>query len=278
MLEITHGLEAKLVRPLEYRAIVAAELTEQEPREQPDTSPRFEAMEARIRELERELEERSRGFASDLELARAEALEAGRNSEREEQAERMEQMTGALQAAAAEFEAGRDRYLAQVEREVVKLALAIAARILHREALMDPLLLSGAVRVALAQLSEGTEVRLKVPAADHKMWSEMLREADLPLHAEIVPDEALTAGECVLEAHPGSVDLGVRGQLTEIERGFFDLLEQRSAISVQQSGKQDSGRGEPTSQNRDRAAISGQAVGHPHRAQGSEEQQSGAVQ
>jgi len=36
-----------------------------------------------------------------------------------------------------------------VEHEVVKLALAVAARILRREAQMDPLLLTGAVRVAL---------------------------------------------------------------------------------------------------------------------------------
>ena len=39
----------------------------------------------------------------------------------------------------------RDRYLNAVEQEVVKLALAVAARILRREAQMDPLLLTGAV-------------------------------------------------------------------------------------------------------------------------------------
>jgi hypothetical protein len=68
----------------------------------------------------------------------------------------------------------------------------------------------------------------------------------------------MNPGECVLEAHPGSVDLGVRAQLEEIERGFFDLLEQRE--------KQGSGLSEPTSQKRD--------VGHPrpHRIQISEEQ------
>ena len=36
---------------------------------------------------------------------------------------------------------------------MVKLALAIAARILRREAQTDPLLLTGAVRVALGQLA-----------------------------------------------------------------------------------------------------------------------------
>jgi flagellar assembly protein FliH len=41
-----------------------------------------------------------------------------------------------------QFRGARERYFAEVEQEVVKLALAIAARVLHREAQMDPLLLT----------------------------------------------------------------------------------------------------------------------------------------
>ncbi|HET8637214.1 MAG TPA: FliH/SctL family protein, partial [Acidobacteriaceae bacterium] len=124
------------------------------------------------------------------------------------------------------------------------------------EAEMDPLLLAGAAKVALGQLSDATEVRLKVPAAEVAMWRELLRTTpDLPVSPEIVADEALAAGECVLEAHPGSVDLGVRSQLAEIERGFFDLLEQRE--------KQGAGHREPASQNR--------ALGNPHSATSAEE-------
>jgi len=36
------------------------------------------------------------------------------------------------------FQQGRDRFLEAVEHEVVELALAVAARILRREAQMDP--------------------------------------------------------------------------------------------------------------------------------------------
>jgi hypothetical protein len=57
------------------------------------------------------------------------------------------------------FTQERDRFLHAVEREVVELALAVAARILRREAQMDPLLLTGAVRVALGQLSGSTQVK-----------------------------------------------------------------------------------------------------------------------
>jgi flagellar assembly protein FliH len=45
----------------------------------------------------------------------------------------------------------------------------------------------------------------------------------------VVGDERLAAGECVLETNVGKVELGVSVQLEEIERGFFDLMEQRPA-------------------------------------------------
>ena len=73
-------------------------------------------------------------------------------------------MTAGCRADRRALPQERDRYLHAVEHEVVELALAVAARILRREAQMDPLLLTGAVRVALGQLSGSTEVRLRVPA------------------------------------------------------------------------------------------------------------------
>ena len=222
------------IHPMEYRAIMASDLSPSDA--EADAGPGPEELRARIRDLERELEERSRSFESALQAARVEACEAGRARERTEQASRLAAAAHALDGALAEFKADRDRYLSKVEQEVVRLALAIAARILHREVLMDPLLLAGAVRVALGQLADTTEVRLKVSASEHEMWREMLRlMPNLPLHPEVVADDALRTGECLLETHLGSVDLGVRSQLAEIERGFFDLLEHRQPTERRQT-------------------------------------------
>ncbi len=110
-----------------------------------------------------------------------------------------------------------------VEQEVVKLALAIAARILRREAQMDPLLLTGAVRVALGQLSGSTEVRLRVPPSELDLWTEAIALLpNLALKPIVTPGEGMRLGNCVIETSLGSVDLGLRAQLVEIERGFFD--------------------------------------------------------
>ena len=171
-------------------------------------------------ELERRLaEEKRQAFEGGRERGRQE----GRQAEREAQAAAERERVRRTAELIAKFAEERDRYLHAVEHEVVKLALAVAARILRREAQMDPLLLTGAVRVALGQLSATTEVRLRVPAAELQLWTEaMALLPSLPIKPSVAAGEGMRLGECVLETELGSVDLGIRAQLAEIERGFFD--------------------------------------------------------
>lgn len=122
-----------------------------------------------------------------------------------------------------QFAKERDRFLQSVENEVVKLALAIAIRILRREAQIDPLCLIGAVQEALGQLAETMSVRLRVPSADCELWSETLaRKSNLKVKPTVIEDERLQLGACVIETELGSVDLGMCAQLDEIERSLFD--------------------------------------------------------
>jgi flagellar assembly protein FliH len=126
---------------------------------------------------------------------------------------------------AEQFAKERSRYFAAVEVEVVKLSLAIAARVLHREAKMEPLILSGAVRVALEQIQGNGEAILHVPEVDVGVWRERFNVGATVLR--IVPDGQLQTGTCLLETPVGTVDFGLEAQLKEIERGFFDLLQHR---------------------------------------------------
>lgn len=88
---------------------------------------------------------------------------------------------------------------------------------------MDPLLLTGAVRVALGQLSGSTQVRLRVPEAELALWTEaILLLPNLAIKPTVIAGEGMRLGDCVIETDLGSVDLGIRAQLGEIERGFFD--------------------------------------------------------
>jgi flagellar assembly protein FliH len=178
------------------------------------------------------------------------ALEAGREKGRQEgRAAEREAQAAALAAAerqrtqqAAEliesFARERDRFLHEVEHEVVELALAVAARILRREAQMDPLLLTGAVRVALGQLSGSTEVRLRVPVAELDLWTEAIALLPkLTVKPAVSAGEGMRLGDCMIETELGSVDLGIRAQLGEIERGFFDRARGRGAEAGQLAGE-----------------------------------------
>jgi flagellar assembly protein FliH len=235
---------APKIRRMEYRlafaplATTPSALVSQEPadpaldQKNRDTKSQeeFALLTARLQELGEQLRERDSIFHKKLEAETAAAFDRGRREDEAHRSATIEKMAHSLERALNEFATSRDGYLAQVEQEVVRLALGIATRILHREAQMDPLLLSGAVRVALGQLSDTTEVRLRVPASQHQLWSEMIHlMPNLPLRPQLVGDDAMQAGECTLETHLGSVDLGVRAQLAEIERGFFDLLEHRES-------------------------------------------------
>ena len=170
------------------------------------------------------------------------AIESGREKGRHEGRQAEHEAQAAAVAAAAQertrhaaglvdaFTRERDRLFHAVEHEVVDLALAVAARILRREAQMDPLLLTGAVRVALGQLSGSTEVTLKVPPAELDLWTEAMAVLpNLALKPIVVAGEGMRLGDCQVETSLGSVDLGIRSQLGEIERGFFDRAGGREA-------------------------------------------------
>src|SRR6185437_8576941 len=128
MLEQLQGeSKSPVIFPMEYRDILTEGVALQRPPEETSPISTVKDLEARVRELEDEIKQRSREFDKDIEAARVQAREEGRAEERGEQALRMETATQRLTATLAEFATERDRYLAQVEKEVVRLALAIAA-------------------------------------------------------------------------------------------------------------------------------------------------------
>jgi flagellar assembly protein FliH len=130
--------------------------------------------------------------------------------------------------AVRDFAHERATYFHRVEAEVVTLALAIARKILHREAQVDPLLLAGVVRVGLDKVSAGTRVRLRVHPDQIPAWRALLsQQPDLQSLPELMGDATLGPGHCMLETDMGSTDLTLETQLKEIEQGFFDLLAQR---------------------------------------------------
>jgi flagellar assembly protein FliH len=178
--------------------------------------------------LDGRLRSQAEQMSAQMKLGRNEARAEARLEWQQELEDGIAVERKAVLKACEEFVRERARYFAGVETEVVKLALAIAARVLHREAKIDPLLLTGVVRVALEKVAEDSVTVLRVPVSAVDMWREIF-VASPASSLQVVGDERLAAGECVLDTNVGRVELGVSAQLEEIERGFFDLMQQRPA-------------------------------------------------
>lgn len=156
-------------------------------------------------------------------------LEGRRESEAELERLLQQERQGVAQALEA-FVREKQRYFAGLEKEVVRLSLAIAERVLHREAGMDPMLLAGAARVALEEVKDDRDAVLRVAAEDVPAWAQTMQREGRAV--EVRADPSLRRGECLLETANGSVELGVRAQLQEIEHGFFELLGRNPAMAV----------------------------------------------
>jgi flagellar biosynthesis/type III secretory pathway protein FliH len=142
--------------------------------------------------------------------------------------EQLHAARAAVAQAVADFSRERIAYYRRIEEETVQLALAIARKVIHREAQVDPMLLMGIVRVALEKIEGVTRVALHVPNANAQEWRRHLAShldpAQMP---EITEDASLSPGRCALKSAMGTIDLGFEVQLKEVEQGLMDLLAAR---------------------------------------------------
>lgn len=127
------------------------------------------------------------------------------------------------------FEAQKSEYFAQVEAEVIQLALAIARKILHREAQVDPMLVASLVRIALEKMREGSSVIIRVGQGRAANWRTYFAGVPALAEVDVVEEAHLTELDCVVETELGSANFGLDAQLKEVEQGFFDLLALRPA-------------------------------------------------
>jgi flagellar assembly protein FliH len=149
---------------------------------------------------------------------------------RQEFEERADRETTRITIVVEEFAKTRKEYFSLVEAEVVRLALAIAAKILHRESQVDPLLVAAIVQVALGQLKEGAAAVMRVRPEDGKRWRDQFDAQKLGLAVIVTEDEDLAVGDCILESDLGTVNFSLDVQLKEVEQGFFDVLAQRPQV------------------------------------------------
>ena len=107
------------------------------------------------------------------------------------------------------------------QRELVKLALGVAQRILHREVTVDPAVVLGIVRTCLDEFNASDMNRLGVHPRDYDVVTGYFEDNPLP-NLEVVSDPTVGLGGAVFETSHGKIDARLDTQLKEIEQGLAD--------------------------------------------------------
>jgi flagellar assembly protein FliH len=176
---------------------------------------------AQLAELERRAEQRAKeAYTAGLREGEA----AGRKQGAAELQPAIERAARAIEEL-AQF---RPRLRREAEADMLKLALAVARRILRRELAVDPEAMHGLVLAALEKL-EGQEIsRVRIHPAYVPMVSGFLRQRAGGERIEVISDPSREPGALIFETQRGNLDASVESQLQEIERGLADCLRRHS--------------------------------------------------
>lgn len=173
---------------------------------------------ARTAELERNLEQR-------VEEARQLGFREGEAAGRRQAAGEVEPVLERLASALATVAELRSRVLRKAESDMVRLAMEIARRVLHRELTIDPRAIEGLVKVALDKLEAETICRVRVHPEHEGCVRACIDRLGRGSQVEIFSDPALERGGAIFETSRGSLDASLETQLKEIERGLADRLQ-----------------------------------------------------
>lgn len=163
--------------------------------------------------------------AQALEQARREGFAAGVAAGRREAEDQIRPAMDGMARNLAEMARLRDTIREETTLDLVRLAVSIAARVIHREVSLDPEALTGLVKAAFLKLQSREIQRVRMHPGLEPLVRKSLEQSGIPKNLLIAPDPGLNPGEVFFETSQGNLDASVDTQLREIERGLIDRLE-----------------------------------------------------
>ncbi|TAM61608.1 hypothetical protein EPN52_02255 [bacterium] len=145
-----------------------------------------------------------------------EGLREGRRTAQEELAQAAAALRGIVESAREQ----RRAVIAAAEPEIVRLALLVAQRVIHREIEGDPRVVVDVARAAIAHLSDKETMVVRVNPGDLEIVR-AAREELFPGDARpirFVGDLRVDRGGVVIDTEAGSVDAKIEHQLQEARR------------------------------------------------------------
>jgi flagellar assembly protein FliH len=141
--------------------------------------------------------------------------------------QQLETLLPALQQTIREIRHAKQAWLSHWEKATVRLATAIAGRVVRRQIDRDPKIPLALVREALDLAAGSSQLRIHLNPDDFQTLGtqaeSLVREMAPLATAEVLPDPAVTRGGCRLETRLGIIDQRLESQLARIEE---ELTEQ----------------------------------------------------
>lgn len=135
--------------------------------------------------------------------------------------QRLASLTPALTAAVGEIRSARSAWLSHWEQRAVELAIAIAARVLRREAEQTPAVTLALVREALELAAGAGRITLHLNPRDRETLGDPLNQvvssAGKSLQVDVVADSNVAPGGCLVTTELGEIDQRLESQLARIQ-------------------------------------------------------------
>ena len=135
---------------------------------------------------------------------------------------RTEGQLARMAEAITELRALRASVLKESEQDIVRLAVAIAERILRRETAADPQALLTMARAASQKLGEADVATILLHPDDFAAVSGSLGERDAD-GIRVSADPGVARGSCIVQSAFGNIDVGIDAQIREILRGLLGV-------------------------------------------------------
>ncbi len=166
-------------------------------------------------------EGRRQGLSQGLEEGRTTGAEEGRAALLAEFRPRLEAMEKGWTEALEDFRARRESLLMQARADVLALAARVAEMVTRRAVELNGGAAEAQLAAVLALVAGPTKLTVKVTAREKRAFGEALRvlsaKFEAAEHAEIVVDESLPPGSCVVATPSGGeIDASVETQLERI--------------------------------------------------------------
>ncbi len=160
------------------------------------------------------------------EAAWNEGFQSGYRDGREQALGELRGLVGAMETVRRGLENSRSEMLRELEREITALALEIAEKLALQEITANPEAVGNLVRKVIDRAGERKALRVRLSPEDYRRLREGRKELVASLaevgELDLVEDESLTVGDCVVETSSGIVDARMERRLEKVRSSVMD--------------------------------------------------------